>query len=71
MQTVGESVEYDLGLPFLLQSTAGQAPSGASMRSGSRIGLVMDLMLEKLAICGDRREVEVSGVAGCRIRVRS
>ena len=71
MQTVAESVEYDLGLSSLLQSTAGQAPSGAGMRPGSSIGLVMDLMLEKLTICGDRREVEVSGVAGCRIRVRS
>ena len=71
MQTRGESVEYDLGMPFLLQSTAGQAPSGASMRPGSGIGLVMDLMLEKLTVRGDRREVEVSGVAGCKIRVRS
>ena len=71
MQTVGESVEHDLGLSFLLQSIAEQAPSGADMRSGSSIGLIMDLMLEKLTICGDRREVEVSGVAGCKIRVRS
>ena len=68
---MGEFVEYDLGMSFLLQSTAGQAPSGAGIRPGSGIGLVMDLMVEKLTVHGDRREVEVSGVAGCRIRVRS
>ena len=71
MQTVGESVEYDLGLSFVLELTAGQAPSGAGMRPGSGIGLVMDLMLETLTISGDRREVEVSGVEGCKIRIRS
>ena len=68
---MGEFVEYDLGMSFLLQSTARQAPSGAGMRPGSGIGLAIDLMLEKLTVRGDRREVEVSGVAGCRIRVRS
>ena len=61
MQTVGQSVEYDPGLSLVLQLTGRQAPSGADMRPGSGIGLVIDLMVEKLTNREDRREVEVSG----------
>ena len=67
----GEGVrEYDLGLPFVLQVTAGQVPSGAGiMRSDSAMDMVVDLMMEKLTIGGC--EVDVSIVGGCRTRVQS
>ena len=43
--------------------TAGQVPSGAGMmRPGSAVDVVIDVMMEKLAIGG--REVGVSVVAG-------